>query len=186
VNSQVSDFVTTTDKARILCPVDFDVNSVAALDLARDLARRNDAMLYVLHVVPSCELAGATATKRRTPEFNEGAIAPIVTARSLVERTCHFYFAQLRFDELARQSLGDVTHRLLLRTGKPADQILDVANELKVRVVVMATNSRIGESRLCLGGVAENVIRECPCPLLTVRKASKSEQRRTASLIVPA
>jgi hypothetical protein len=79
--------VTTTDKARILCPVDFDVNSLAALDLACNLTRHNDGTLYVLHVVPSCDQAGAAATKRRTPESSEGAIGPILTsARSLVER----------------------------------------------------------------------------------------------------
>jgi universal stress protein A len=174
------------DKARILCAVDFDVNSLAALDLACDLARHNDGTLYVLHVVASCEQADAVSTKRRSSGLNQSAIAPLVTsARLLVECTRHFYFAQLRFDELARESLGDVTHHLLLRTGKPAEQILDVANELKVRVVVMATNSRTGQSRLLLGSVAENVIRDSPCPVLTVGRASKYEQVHTGSLIVP-
>ena len=36
----------------ILCPVDFDDSSMDALDLAADLARQNDSILLVLHVVP--------------------------------------------------------------------------------------------------------------------------------------
>src|SRR5579862_7981764 len=37
---------------RILCPIDFDDNSIAALGTAADLARRSDGTVYVLHVVP--------------------------------------------------------------------------------------------------------------------------------------
>ena len=37
---------------RILCPIDFDDNSLAALDTAADLARRADGTVYVFHVVP--------------------------------------------------------------------------------------------------------------------------------------
>src|SRR5689334_13694864 len=36
---------------RVLCPIEFDVNSLAALDLARDLVREANGALYVLHVV---------------------------------------------------------------------------------------------------------------------------------------
>jgi len=37
---------------RILCPVDFDDNSMQALDTAANLARENNGTVFVLHVVP--------------------------------------------------------------------------------------------------------------------------------------
>jgi hypothetical protein len=37
---------------KILCPVDFDDNSMAALDLACKVAAQNDAALCLMHVVP--------------------------------------------------------------------------------------------------------------------------------------
>lgn len=37
---------------RILCPLDFDPNSFNALDIACRLARQDEAIPYVLHVVP--------------------------------------------------------------------------------------------------------------------------------------
>jgi len=37
---------------KILCPLDFDENSIAALENAAELARHHDATLYVLHTVP--------------------------------------------------------------------------------------------------------------------------------------
>jgi len=37
---------------RILCPIDFDGNSLDALRLARRIAERDKATLYLLHVIP--------------------------------------------------------------------------------------------------------------------------------------
>jgi nucleotide-binding universal stress UspA family protein len=38
---------------RILCPIDFDENSILALAFAVSLAQERQATLYVLHVVPA-------------------------------------------------------------------------------------------------------------------------------------
>ena len=143
--------MTTTEKARILCAVDFDVNSLAALDLACDLVRDNGGTLYVLHVVPS--------------------IAPLlVLAPLLVERTRHF--ARIRLDEVTRESLSEVDYRLLLRTGHPAEQIIAAAAELNAKMVVLATHGRPAVPQVSLGSVAERVIRRSPCPVLTIGGAS--------------
>jgi nucleotide-binding universal stress UspA family protein len=187
VKSQVSQVLETTDNSRILCSVDFDVNSLSALDLARDLARESGAALYVLHVVPSPEGANKLSTTDQPSDTHETSIASVVTsARLLVERTRQFHFARLRFNELVRESLGNFTCRLLLRAGKPAEQIVDVANELKPRLLVIATNSQTAESPLCLGSVAQLVIRASPCPVLTVRNALKSRQGRLGGVIASA
>jgi nucleotide-binding universal stress UspA family protein len=144
----------TTDKARILCAVDFDVNSLAALDLARDLVRDNGGTLFVLHVVPS--------------------VAPLlVLAPLLDERTRHF--ARIRLDEVARESLSEVDYRLLLRTGHPAEQIIAAAAELNAKMVVLATHGRPAVQQVSLGSVAERVIRGSPCPVLTIGRASGHE-----------
>lgn len=42
---------------KILCPVDFDDNSLAALDIACKLAAQNNASLCLMHVVPFPVLA---------------------------------------------------------------------------------------------------------------------------------
>jgi nucleotide-binding universal stress UspA family protein len=138
----------TIRKMRILCSLDFDVNSLAALDVARDLVLENGGTLYLLHVVPS------------TDPFVVSALLPMERAH---------YFARIRLHEVARDSLGNVEHHLILRTGRPAEQIIDAAIEFEIHMVVMATHGRSGESRFCLGSVAEAVIRESPCPVLTIR-----------------
>jgi nucleotide-binding universal stress UspA family protein len=153
--------MTTTEKTRILCAVDFDVNSLVALDLACDLVRDNGGTLYVLHVVPS--------------------VAPLlVLAPLLVERTRHF--ARMRLDEIARESLSEVDYHLLLRTGHPADQIIAAAAELNARMVVLATHGRATVPQVSLGRVAERVIRGSPCPVLTIGGASAHESAHSPTV----
>lgn len=50
---------------KILCPIDFDVNSLAALDLAHDLVRENGGTVYALHVVKLPDLTHISAAAGR-------------------------------------------------------------------------------------------------------------------------
>src|SRR5262249_33171098 len=94
----------------ILCPIDFDVNSLATLDWARELARESNASLHMLHVV--------------TLSYPLLMSAPFLISRA---REC----AYIQLQEIARESLGDVDHRLLLKTGSPAELIIKTAQELR-------------------------------------------------------
>lgn len=144
----------TMEKLRILCAVDFDANSLAALDVARDLVRDSGGTLYVLHVVPS-------------------VASFLVLAQLLVGHTRHF--ARIRLEEVARGSLSEVDYRLLLKTGYPADQIIAAAAELNAQMIVLATHGCPAVPQVSLGSVAEQVIRGSPCPVLTIGRASGHE-----------
>jgi nucleotide-binding universal stress UspA family protein len=56
-----------------------------------------------------------------------------------------------------------------LKEGDPATEILRLAEERKVDVIVMGTHGRTGLGRLLMGSVAEQIVRKAPCPVLTVR-----------------
>ncbi len=47
--------------------------------------------------------------------------------------------------------------------------ILEVAKEAQAGLIVMGTHGRTGLARLLLGSVAERVLREAACPVLTVK-----------------
>jgi universal stress protein A len=141
-------------KPQVLCPIEFDVSSLAALDLACDLVRRNNGTLHVLHVVSPPSPA-------------------LISAPLLFERVGQF--ARIELEEIARESLGDVDYRLLVKTGRAPDEIIATASELKAHVIVMATHAHTGAPRPFLGSVAEKVIREAPCPVLTIRRALACE-----------
>ncbi len=135
---------------KILCPIDFDDGSIAALQYARDLAKENDAALYVMHVV-FVPLASPGLPLEPLPVISEEP-------------------SKLQLQKIAREHLeGKVRYELATRTGKPADTINQTAEDLDVDLIVMATHGRTGVTRLFLGSVAEHVVRASKRPVLTIR-----------------
>jgi universal stress protein A len=141
---------------KILCPIDFDDNSIAALQYARDLARQNDATLHILHVV-YMPLGGPHFPLEPYPAVSEDP-------------------SKLELQKIAREHLdGRVRYELAIRTGKPAEAINQVAEDFDVDLIVMATHGKTGVTRLFLGSVAEDVVRTSKRPVLTIRPTA-SEQ----------
>jgi nucleotide-binding universal stress UspA family protein len=64
---------------------------------------------------------------------------------------------------------GSARVETLVGQGAPAAEILRIAAEQQASLIVIATHGRTGLKRLALGSVAEQVIREAPCPVLVVR-----------------
>jgi nucleotide-binding universal stress UspA family protein len=59
--------------------------------------------------------------------------------------------------------------------GDPAACISKIAQEANATLIVMGTHGRTGWNRLLLGSAAEKVVREAPCPVLTVRVTESEE-----------
>lgn len=55
-----------------------------------------------------------------------------------------------------------------LREGDPAGRILRLAQDVSADPIAMGTYGTTGSHRLLVGGVAESVLRQAPCPVLTV------------------
>jgi nucleotide-binding universal stress UspA family protein len=136
---------------RILCPIDFEASSLKALDLARQIASQNGAELYLLHVCSTVmvPLGGA------------------VTDRVMAEES-----ARHSLEEIATQRQSEIPHQVLVTTGDAAERVSTVQSALGADLIVMGTHGRRGVSRFFLGSVAERVVREAECPVLTIRQES--------------
>ncbi|MBD3675353.1 MAG: universal stress protein [Planctomycetaceae bacterium] len=145
---------------KIMFPTDFSGFSQAALPLATSLARDHRATLLVTYVmepaVPATSMPPAAPTPvalptNDTPETIKKKLETIVPDDSSVV----------------------VEHRLL--EGNPGDAIVTLAKEEQADLVVMATHGRTGLTRLLMGSVAEHVVRNAPCSVLTVSPRSLTE-----------
>jgi len=134
---------------KILCPIGFDRNSVAALKFAYELADPDESTLYLLHVVS-------------LPIMEPIMLEPNpVLSEEIAER---------ELEKLVQQHLiSSGSYRIMSRRGDPASVILAVAEELKVDLIVMPTHGHKGIERMILGSVAERVAREARRPVLTFR-----------------
>ena len=135
---------------KILCPVDLDGSAPSALHLAGDIARECGGEVHVLHVVhmvlPPAAMPTYVSLYRDDQEF-----------------------AKTRLADLASENLGSVPSETKTILGDPAGEILGAAKRLPADLVVMATHGRHGFSRFFLGSVAETVMREVTCPVVTVK-----------------
>ncbi len=52
--------------------------------------------------------------------------------------------------------------------GKPADEIIDIAKNSRIDVIVMSTHGRTGLSRWVIGSVTQKVITATKCPVFIV------------------
>ncbi len=137
---------------KILCPIDFSPNSLAAFDYAIALARENAATLCLLNVVPS-------------PVGSAQIPAIPLEPFPVAEET-----AKQRLEVIADQRLeGKLPCQIVTRSGDPATEIVQAVSALDVDLVVMATHGRTGLSHLFIGSVAERVVRESPEPVVTIR-----------------
>lgn len=135
---------------KILCPIDFDENSTAALDYACRLAAENEAALYVVHAI-FVPVTNPGLPLEQYPPVSEGP-------------------AKMELEKVAREHLyGKVRYEIVARSGKPADVVMKVADDMDADLIVMSTHGRKGVARLVLGSVAEGVVRESKRPVLTVR-----------------
>ena len=145
---------------KILCPLDFDENSIAALDAAAEMARESDATVEVLHVVPIIIQAGGT---------------PIyIDAYTAEEQD-----SQAKLVELAKTHLAGVKYELKTTVAQPSAAILHAQKTTGADVIVMNTHGRRGLAHLFLGSVAERVVREAQCPVLTIRGPHAAQQPAT-------
>ncbi len=65
--------------------------------------------------------------------------------------------------------LAGVARSTVVTHGIPADEIIRVAKEREVDLIVIATHGRTGLKHLFMGSTAERVIRHVHCPVLVVR-----------------
>ncbi|MXV63910.1 universal stress protein [Natronorubrum sp. JWXQ-INN-674] len=84
----------------------------------------------------------------------------------------------------SRDWVSDVPIIDEVRTGEPADAILEYARDNDVDAIVMGTRGRRGVGRLVLGSVTETVVRDAAVPVLVVRGAAEVRRRYPFETIV--
>ncbi len=137
----------------ILCPVDFSDSARRALTNAVHLARAFRAHLTVLTVTQ--RLAETSVTAADTTDLVQAKFAEADLRR----------FGRF----LADFDFHNVRWSTNVRYGRPHEQILTLAREHSADLLVMGSTGRTGLARILMGSVAEKVLREVPCSMVTVK-----------------
>ena len=146
------------DIKTILLTTDFSDTATRAVGPAIALARRFGAQL-VLTFVEEDRLPPLVV------EYMAVGVEDVLSQQ--VDR------ARTRLEEFAADHLsGFEDLELVIGVGTPHVEIVRLAEEKKVDLIVMATHGRGFISHAILGSTAERVLRRAPCPVLVSRDAS--------------
>jgi len=137
----------------VLFATDFSEASEAALPYAAAICQRYNCRLHVVHVIsPGSYLVASELVGSITIEsMHEAARAD----------------AQERMGALAVH-LTTVPHHTYVREGGVWEVISDMARIREIDLLVVGTHGRTGLEKLVLGSKAEEILRQAPCPVLTV------------------
>ena len=140
----------------IVVATDGSKYSAAAASEALGLAKWNGSALTVISVVPS---------ELMTPSDIDFTI----TQRELItEKEMHEAEKNAKVVKEAAQKEG-VAVKAFVLSGRPADAIIETAQEKNADLIVLGSHGRTGVERLLMGSVAERVIVLASCPVLVVK-----------------
>jgi nucleotide-binding universal stress UspA family protein len=150
----------------ILVPVDFSPHSEAALVYAAELAEKLGNELIILHVVHDPgEAPGYYSVKGRDKQLRR---MEDVATEMLDE-----FFRKMKRKHPSLHALEQAT--TLLVVGLPVNRILESAEKVHARMIIMASQGRTGLAHVLLGSKAEQIVRLAPVPVMIVKNGKKQK-----------
>lgn len=138
---------------KILVPTDFSIQAENALQVAAQMAQKNDSEIYLLH---SMEMPLHLANTGNTG--------------SLPEALYFIKLAEKHFSELLeRPYLQDVTIHETIGHGEIYSDIREAVEKNKIDLVVMGSHGANGFKEMFIGSNTEKVVRTSAIPVLVIK-----------------
>lgn len=139
----------------ILFPTDFSKFSELGLKYALSLSSEYGAKLYILHVIQPPPEAYQQYLEATPIQVYEKQVESIVSKKLSVL--------------VSQEDQEKVPTELLLRRGSPFMEIIRIAKEKSIDLIIIPTHGRTGLQHDLFGSTAEKVIRWAPCHVLCIK-----------------
>lgn len=143
---------------KILIPTDFSENSEPAIELAVSFAKKFKSEIHFLTVRPPELFPFYSALQTGDHDEQEQDEKKEVVAQK----------EQLR-KFVKKFNLTGLKTKFIVKSGPPFKEIILTAREIGASLIVLGAQGKAGVSGMMLGSVAEKVVRQAPCPVLTVK-----------------
>ena len=150
---------------KICCPTDFSEPSYEALKTASEIALHFSAELILVHVVTPIPVI---------PIHDDPTSFNLPLYEKEMETNAGIVLNQIQQERIP----AGVQSRTVVIQGDPANQIVQLAEDEQVDMIVIATHGFTGWKKFMFGSVTEKVIRYADCPVLSIR-APKNEAGET-------
>ena len=147
---------------KILVPTDFSEDSVLAFRTALSIAATYQARIFLLHVISN--------TLQRS-------LSDYCLDQNIVERVMNesIVFSNEKLKETIDRCQNNGKVKIIpdVRKGQPYEEILNVASERKIDLIVIASHGETGLKKYFIGSITEKVMKEAKCPVLLIRSQEK-------------
>lgn len=138
----------------ILVPYDFSANAEKAISHAAFIASLQKADLYIVHVINKSELVDIILP-----------ILKLKTSKVVVD------MVNERLSDVCLKIRKDygIMPKSIVSTGNITSEIVNLAEENKVDLIIMGTQGKDSKSDLFLGSTAYRLVTKAPMPVMTIK-----------------
>jgi len=141
---------------KVLFCTDFYKNSDYAFEFAFDIVKREEGLLYILHVIPGNPhqpFAEKYITTEDLQRIQKGIEKDLETKYK---------------EHYVRKMENGIKFEIVTKSGKEDEEIIKFARKEKVDLIVMGTHGRTGIEHVFCGSIAEKVIRRSSVPVFVI------------------
>jgi nucleotide-binding universal stress UspA family protein len=140
---------------KILFPIDFASHFKSLVPWVSTFAEKFGATVYVLFVTQDLSsFSTFFVPHSNIQSFQEEAVRSARKRMATVVEELFSGFAKLE---------------TRVEVGFPAEKIVELAKQEKIDLIIMGAHGRKGLDRAIFGSVADKVVQNAPCPVVTIR-----------------
>jgi len=158
--------------SKILVLVDGSESSMNALELAVDLAATYGSKICIINIVPTYHLYSWLMAPGDA-FCHESLFIQTDVLKEMEEEARSILISTLTLV----QSVGIESYAIMGK-GHPASEIVRIANQENVDLIVIGNTKSNIFTRLILGNVIHSIIRKAPCPILIVKRDKTHEDNK--------
>ena len=148
---------------KVLFCTDFSENSDYAFEFAYGIAKRDEGLLYILHVIPE--------------NHNQMYVRNMLDIEQIrkIQKGIQEDLDKKYMERYVKNMENGIKYELVTKTGREDAEIIDFAKMEGVDIIVTGTHGRTGIDHVFFGSVAEKVLRQSPFPVFVIPCRKKLE-----------
>ncbi|UCF84050.1 MAG: universal stress protein [Desulfobacteraceae bacterium] len=149
---------------KVLFCTDFSENSDYAFEFAYGIAKRDEGLLYILHVIPENSHQAFAMNMLTNEQLGQ--------IQKTIEEDLDNNFKERYIKNIE----NGIRYELVTKSGREDEEILNFTKKENVDIIIMGTHGRTGIDHVFFGSIAEKVLRQSPFPVFVIPCRKKLER----------